>query len=45
VLFRISNKITALRVNADSELRGIDTGEVGTLSYPDFTLKSVTLDG
>jgi len=44
-LFRISNSITALRVSADSELRGIDSGEVGTLSYPDFTLKSVTLDG
>jgi ammonium transporter, Amt family len=44
-LFRISHRITALRVSPDSELRGIDTGEVGTLSYPDFTLKSVTLDG
>ena len=44
-LFRISNRITALRVSADSEVRGIDSGEVGTLSYPDFTLKSVTLDG
>jgi len=45
LMFRVSNKVVALRVGADAELRGIDTSEVGTLSYPDFTLKSVTLDG
>ena len=45
VLFRLSERVAALRVSADVEMRGLDTSEVGTFAYPDFMLKSATLDG
>lgn len=43
--FKISDWITPLRTNRDAELKGLDGAELGTLVYPDFTLKSGTLDG
>ena len=44
VLFKISGMFTPLRVNRESELQGLDGTEMGTLAYPDFALKSSTLD-
>ncbi len=34
--FKLSDRITPLRVSDEVELEGLDTGEVGTLAYPDF---------
>jgi Amt family ammonium transporter len=36
--FRLSNRITAIRVNRDTELQGLDAPEMGALAYPDFTV-------
>ena len=44
VLFKISSMITPLRVTRESELQGLDGTEMGTLAYPDFAMKSSTLD-
>jgi Amt family ammonium transporter len=43
-LFKLSGLITPLRVSRDAELQGLDGTEMGTLAYPDFALKSSTLD-
>jgi Amt family ammonium transporter len=43
-LFKLSGLITPLRVNRDTEFQGLDGTEMGTLAYPDFALKSSTLD-
>jgi Amt family ammonium transporter len=43
-LFKLSELITPLRVSRDVEFRGLDGSEMGTLAYPDFVLKSTTLD-
>jgi Amt family ammonium transporter len=43
-LFKLSGLITPLRVNRDAEFHGLDGTEMGTLAYPDFALKSSTLD-
>jgi Amt family ammonium transporter len=45
LFFKLSDWLTPLRTNRDAELKGLDGAELGTLVYPDFTLKSVTLDG
>jgi Amt family ammonium transporter len=38
VWFKLSDKITPLRVPKDVEMEGLDAEEVGVLAYPDFTL-------
>ncbi len=38
VWFKISDKITPLRVPADIEAEGLDIPEMGTLGYPEFNL-------
>ncbi len=35
--FKLSNRITPLRVNADVEVQGLDLPEMGAMGYPDFT--------
>src|SRR5450432_3802252 len=40
VWFKISDKITPLRVSKENELEGLDLPEMGTLAYPDFQLKA-----
>lgn len=34
--FRISDRLTGIRVSRATELKGLDTPEVGSLAYPDF---------
>ena len=38
VWFKVSDKITPLRVTAEVELAGLDMPEMGALGYPDFKL-------
>jgi Amt family ammonium transporter len=38
VWFKISDKITPLRVSRETELAGLDIPEMGVLAYPDFKL-------
>jgi Amt family ammonium transporter len=38
VWFKLSDKITPLRVDAEVEIEGLDGPEVGVLAYPDFSL-------
>ena len=38
VWFKISNKITPIRVSREVELGGLDNPEMGALGYPDFVL-------
>jgi len=38
VWFRISNRITPLRVSGDAEMEGLDVPEMGAEGYPDFTI-------
>jgi Amt family ammonium transporter len=38
VWFKISDKITPLRVSEEIELEGQDVGEMGVLAYPDFQI-------
>jgi Amt family ammonium transporter len=38
VWFKISDKITPLRVSAETELAGLDIPEMGVLGYPDFAM-------
>ena len=38
VWFKLSDKITPLRVSEEIEVEGQDIGEMGTLAYPDFQL-------
>ena len=40
VWFKISDKITPLRVSRDVEMAGLDAHEMGILGYPDFTIHS-----
>jgi len=40
VWFKISDKITPLRVSKESELAGLDMPEMGALAYPNFELKA-----
>jgi len=36
VWFKVSNAITPLRVDAETELEGLDGPEMGAIAYPDF---------
>jgi Amt family ammonium transporter len=38
VWFKVSNLITPIRVDEETELEGLDAPEMGTLGYPDFQL-------
>ncbi|MGH7440312.1 MAG: ammonium transporter, partial [Polyangiaceae bacterium] len=38
VWFKISDKITPLRVSKETEIAGLDMPEMGALGYPDFKL-------
>jgi Amt family ammonium transporter len=38
VWFRLSDKITPIRVSAEVETEGLDGPEVGVLAYPDFSV-------
>ena len=40
VWFKLSNLITPIRVSRETEIQGLDIPEMGTLGYPDFTLKT-----
>jgi Amt family ammonium transporter len=40
VWFKISDKITPLRVSAEVELAGLDMPEMGVTGYPEFALAS-----
>ena len=40
VWFKLSNLITPLRVDKETELEGLDGPEMGALAYPDFPLHS-----
>jgi Amt family ammonium transporter len=39
VWFKVSDKITPLRVSKETELAGLDMPEMGALGYPEFKLK------
>ncbi|HVU00549.1 MAG TPA: ammonium transporter [Polyangiaceae bacterium] len=41
VWFKLSDKITPLRVTAEVEMAGLDMPEMGAMGYPDFQLSSV----
>ncbi len=41
VWFKVSDKITPIRVSAEAELAGLDLPEMGVIGYPDFVLSSV----
>ncbi|MGO8748088.1 MAG: ammonium transporter [Thermoguttaceae bacterium] len=36
--FRLSNRLTPMRVTRETELEGLDLPEMGTMGYPDFTV-------
>jgi len=38
VWFKISDKITPIRVSKETELEGLDGPEMGALAYPDFSV-------
>ena len=38
--FKLSNKITPIRVSPETEIEGLDGPEMGALGYPDFTVAS-----
>ena len=38
VWFKLSDKITPLRVSAETELEGLDGPEMGSIGYPDFSI-------
>ncbi len=40
VWFKVSDLITPIRVDRDTELEGLDGPEMGTLAYPDFPIHS-----
>ncbi len=40
VLFKMTNKLTPIRVSRDTELQGLDIPEMGALGYPDFELNT-----
>jgi Amt family ammonium transporter len=40
VWFKISDKITPIRVSKEVEIEGLDGPEMGALGYPDFTVSS-----
>jgi Amt family ammonium transporter len=42
VWFKLSDKITPLRVPSDVEMQGLDIPEMGALGYPDFTVAGRT---
>lgn len=42
--FKLSNKITPIRVSRETELAGLDNPEMGALGYPDFTLATHASD-
>jgi Amt family ammonium transporter len=42
VWFKISDKITPLRVSAETELAGLDIPEMGVKGYPEFALAEKT---
>jgi ammonia channel protein AmtB len=42
VWFKISDKITPLRVSAETELAGLDIPEMGVKGYPEFVLAEKT---
>jgi Amt family ammonium transporter len=39
VWFKISDKITPLRVSRETEVGGLDEPEMGAFGYPDFTIR------
>jgi Amt family ammonium transporter len=41
VWFKVSDKITPIRVSAEVELAGLDLPEMGVIGYPDFVLSSI----
>ncbi len=43
VWFKISDKITPIRVSRETELQGLDSPEMGALGYPDFTVAGRTM--
>jgi len=38
--FRLSNRITPIRVSRETEVEGLDGPEMGAMGYPDFTVAS-----
>jgi Amt family ammonium transporter len=38
--FKLSNLLASIRVDRDTELAGLDAPEMGSLGYPDFTVKN-----
>jgi Amt family ammonium transporter len=36
--FKLSDRITPMRVGRDTELQGLDAPEMGAVAYPDFTV-------
>ena len=40
VWFKLSDKITPIRVDAEVEIEGLDGPEMGTMAYPDFAIHS-----
>ena len=38
--FKLSNRITPIRVSRETEMAGLDGPEMGVMGYPDFTLVS-----
>ena len=40
VWFKLSDKITPLRVSAEDEIEGLDLPEMGAVGYPNFSLRS-----
>lgn len=40
IWFKISDKITPIRVSKETEMAGLDAPEMGVLGYPDFTIQA-----
>jgi ammonium transporter, Amt family len=38
--FKLSNRITPIRVSPETEVEGLDSPEMGALGYPDFTISN-----
>jgi Amt family ammonium transporter len=43
--FKIQDKISGIRVSAETEIAGLDLPEMGSLAYPDFVLSPGLLEG
>jgi len=45
LFFRVQDRISGIRVSAETEIAGLDLPEMGSLAYPDFVMSRGLLEG